>query len=191
MKVVKAQTAPHRHFQRLRKACRSLRKLVGARGFEPRTSWSRTKRATRLRYAPARTAGNTDEWTTPALRAWLVTVHSSLSNVLMVGTAGFEPATTCTPSKCATRLRYVPARTGVGFRGPGFGRTMSSPLGLPMPDTDKLNFHANTCVKVLSRYSLVRPGWLSVACHLGCRGTSPSFPPTPWNSRPVVCERPR
>ena len=26
--------------------------MVGARGFEPRTSWSRTKRATRLRYAP-------------------------------------------------------------------------------------------------------------------------------------------
>ena len=28
----------------------------------------------------------------------------------MVGTAGFEPTTTCTPSKCATRLRYVPIR---------------------------------------------------------------------------------
>jgi hypothetical protein len=26
--------------------------LIGARGFEPPTSWSRTKRATRLRYAP-------------------------------------------------------------------------------------------------------------------------------------------
>ncbi len=26
----------------------------------------------------------------------------------MVGTAGFEPATTRTPSECATRLRYVP-----------------------------------------------------------------------------------
>src|SRR6185437_2534716 len=26
----------------------------------------------------------------------------------MVGTAGFEPATPCTPSKCATRLRHVP-----------------------------------------------------------------------------------
>jgi hypothetical protein len=29
---------------------------VGARGFEPPTSWSRTKRATRLRYAPEKTA---------------------------------------------------------------------------------------------------------------------------------------
>src|SRR6267378_7808622 len=27
----------------------------------------------------------------------------------MVGATGFEPATTCTPSKCATRLRYAPA----------------------------------------------------------------------------------
>src|SRR6218665_1625434 len=26
----------------------------------------------------------------------------------MVGATGFEPATTCTPSKCATRLRYAP-----------------------------------------------------------------------------------
>jgi hypothetical protein len=26
--------------------------MVGARGFEPPTSWSRTRRATRLRYAP-------------------------------------------------------------------------------------------------------------------------------------------
>src|SRR5262245_13032321 len=26
----------------------------------------------------------------------------------MVGTRGFEPPTTCTPSMCATRLRYVP-----------------------------------------------------------------------------------
>lgn len=27
--------------------------LVGATGFEPAASWSRTKRATKLRYAPA------------------------------------------------------------------------------------------------------------------------------------------
>ncbi len=26
--------------------------MVGARGFEPPTSWSQTRRATRLRYAP-------------------------------------------------------------------------------------------------------------------------------------------
>ena len=32
--------------------------LVGARGFEPPTSWSQTKRATRLRYAPTDGIGN-------------------------------------------------------------------------------------------------------------------------------------
>ena len=30
----------------------------------------------------------------------------------MVGTARFELATPCTPSKCATRLRYVPNLIG-------------------------------------------------------------------------------
>jgi hypothetical protein len=29
-----------------------MKKMVGAVGFEPTTSWSRTKRATKLRYAP-------------------------------------------------------------------------------------------------------------------------------------------
>jgi hypothetical protein len=33
--------------------------------------------------------------------------HSALSKVL-VGVAGFELATPCTPCKCATRLRYTP-----------------------------------------------------------------------------------
>ena len=28
----------------------------------------------------------------------------------LVGVAGFEPTTTCTPCKCATRLRYTPNR---------------------------------------------------------------------------------
>ena len=31
--------------------------------------------------------------------------------VEMVGTARFELATPCTPSKCATRLRYVPTES--------------------------------------------------------------------------------
>ena len=38
----------------------------------------------------------------------LITRHSSHLQQFLVGTAGFEPATPCTPSKCATRLRYVP-----------------------------------------------------------------------------------
>ena len=33
---------------------KSLKRVVGARGFEPPTSWSRTKRATKLRYAPVK-----------------------------------------------------------------------------------------------------------------------------------------
>jgi hypothetical protein len=31
--------------------------------------------------------------------------------VLLVGTAGFEPATPCPPDKYATRLRYAPSLT--------------------------------------------------------------------------------
>ena len=31
----------------------------------------------------------------------------------LVGTARFELATPCTPSKCATRLRYVPMESAV------------------------------------------------------------------------------
>ena len=37
----------------------------------------------------------------------------------LVGTAGFEPATPCTPSKCATRLRYVPIVAAVADDGAG------------------------------------------------------------------------
>src|SRR5262245_23716442 len=36
----------------------SLPGLVGAGGFEPPTSWSRTKRATKLRYAPTEAGGS-------------------------------------------------------------------------------------------------------------------------------------
>jgi hypothetical protein len=37
-------------------------KVVGAVGFEPTTSWSRTKRATKLRYAPADRRSSTCPW---------------------------------------------------------------------------------------------------------------------------------
>ena len=33
-------------------ACKLLKGLVGAEGFEPSTSWSRTRRSTRLSHAP-------------------------------------------------------------------------------------------------------------------------------------------
>src|SRR5437879_2569380 len=37
-------------------------------------------------------------------------VRGSDEIMMMVGMAGFEPTTTCTPSRCATRLRYIPTR---------------------------------------------------------------------------------
>ena len=40
--------------------------------------------------------------------------------ILLVGTAGFEPATPCTPSKCATRLRHVPKPNAYGVRSSQF-----------------------------------------------------------------------
>ena len=33
--------------------------------------------------------------------------------ILLVGTAGFEPATPCPPDKYATRLRYAPNRIAI------------------------------------------------------------------------------
>ena len=77
--------------------------MVGAPRFELGTSWSRTKRATRLRYAPEKQVSDIG-FQVSALcpGAW------HLKPGLLVGTARFELATPCTPSKCATRLRYVP-----------------------------------------------------------------------------------
>ena len=40
--------------------------------------------------------------------------------VLMVGAAGFELATPCTPCKCATRLRYAPTRLAIIADPKGF-----------------------------------------------------------------------
>ena len=42
----------------------------------------------------------------------------------MVGTARFELATPCTPSKCATRLRYVPTRVRCRGRQRGVNFTI-------------------------------------------------------------------
>lgn len=38
----------------------------------------------------------------------LMEYHGGIKNLNMVGTAGFEPATTYTPCRCATKLRYAP-----------------------------------------------------------------------------------
>ena len=47
--------------------------------------------------------------------------HTKLEQVAaslrLVGTAGFEPATPCTPCKCATRLRYAPTQRKVDDTG--------------------------------------------------------------------------
>src|SRR3990167_11067025 len=44
-------------------------------------------------------------------------VHYSFS---LVGTAGFEPATTCAPCKCATKLRHAPLFKNVLPKTMGF-----------------------------------------------------------------------
>jgi hypothetical protein len=36
--------------------------------------------------------------------------------VLVVGTAGFEPATPCSQSRCAAKLRHVPYKTAADLR---------------------------------------------------------------------------
>ncbi len=33
----------------------------------------------------------------------------------MVGVEGFEPPTTCTQNRCATRLRYTPTEQGMAY----------------------------------------------------------------------------
>ena len=55
--------------------------MVGAAGLEPATFWSRTRRATRLRYAP---------------------------NVLLVPQAGLEPARPCGPQGLSLLRLPVP-----------------------------------------------------------------------------------
>ncbi len=44
----------------------------------------------------------------------------------MVGVAGFELATPCTPCKCATRLRYTPTELGIIAAHRGANRRIQS-----------------------------------------------------------------
>ena len=44
----------------------------------------------------------------------------------MVGVTGFEPATSCSQSKCSTKLSYTPIR--IGKEGPVFGLREKSPI---------------------------------------------------------------
>src|SRR5215471_5512330 len=48
-------------------------------------------------------------------------VTNSVLNPVLVGAAGFEPATPCSQSRCATRLRHAPYRTP---RRPAFRYTL-------------------------------------------------------------------
>ena len=52
---VTSQTTSQKPFPALPLKWKLLKKMVGAPRFELGTSWSRTKRATRLRYAPTKT----------------------------------------------------------------------------------------------------------------------------------------
>ncbi len=53
----------------------------------------------------------------PALPAWKAGVlplnHTRDQAKKMVGTTGFEPATTCSQSRCATKLRHVPISAAI------------------------------------------------------------------------------
>ncbi len=56
----------------------------------------------------------------------------------MVGATGFEPATPCSQSRCATKLRHAPTRrefTGVGYVRLAlldFVPMMKTPIGSPI-----------------------------------------------------------
>ena len=86
--------------------------MVGVEGFEPPTTWSQTRCATRLRYTPKtgaidgdRTRDNRNH--NPGLYQLSYNRHKEALNS-MVGVEGFEPPTTWSQTRCATRLRYTP-----------------------------------------------------------------------------------
>src|SRR5258708_20361876 len=60
---------------------------------------------------PGGGAGNVQPATTPSHRR-------SAVEATTVGAAGFEPATTRTPSVCATRLRHAPSGTDDAYHVP-------------------------------------------------------------------------
>ena len=115
----------------------SFDRWVGTTGFEPATFWSRTRRATRLRYVPTETNEQPNGrgkgiWTPDFLdpnqtryQAALCPDSNKPKKHLWVGTTGFEPATFGPPDRCATRLRYVPT---VSLRTPIPQRRSVSPV---------------------------------------------------------------
>src|SRR4051812_23872888 len=80
------------------------------------------------------------------MRAVVIPVSRRLEGAAMVGAAGFEPATLCSQSRCATRLRYAPTPSSLliclGFfdrtRNPspprlGTERQRTAPFGAQNP----------------------------------------------------------
>ena len=57
----------------------------------------------------------------------------------LVGTAGFEPATPCTPCKCATRLRHAPSAKSIQRLSQtatdGLARDLELPRAEPFPSS--------------------------------------------------------
>ena len=80
--------------------------MVGARGFEPPASRSRTARSSMLSYTPKIGRAGGTRTPIPLLVRQRV-YHWRTAPDKLVGTAGFEPATSCTPSRRAyqTALR--------------------------------------------------------------------------------------
>ena len=96
--------------------------MVGARRFELPTSCSRSRRATKLRYAPIHVCPGQS---------------STSGSPKKVGARGFEPPTPCTPCKCATRLRHAPIRCdGSSATLPSFHGCFSS-VTQPLPASPK------------------------------------------------------
>jgi hypothetical protein len=77
---------------------------------------------------------------------------------LIVGTTGFEPATPCTPCKCATGLRYVPnSLSGYSPLFRGRENTPKSPISLtntPLTFFARpvLNFWLKNCIIIVPLY---------------------------------------
>lgn len=85
-------------------------------GFEPTTSWIRTRRATRLRHIPSVVLMNDGTSESAGQESNLQCAETPwgyrplpLQGVLrIVGMVGFEPTTSSLPVRRAPRLRYIP-----------------------------------------------------------------------------------
>ncbi len=65
----------------------------------------------------------------------------------VVGATGFEPATLCSQSRCATRLRYAPTLKNIKFTAVFFGRSIVTVRFLVKP-VAKLSQYYPVCPKI-------------------------------------------